>query len=104
MFVPGLLQIEKVVALLRDHYNDCKRKQIICKGAKPIPKWTVLPLHSTLTIEEQRRVFQRSSEGYRKIIVSTNIAESSVTVTDVKYGIVSMVSFIIQRFLIFILI
>ncbi|ELW47198.1 Putative ATP-dependent RNA helicase TDRD9 [Tupaia chinensis] len=46
----------------------------------------VYPLHSSVTLEEQNNVFLSPVPGYRKIILSTNIAESSVTVPDVKYG------------------
>ncbi|XP_061824859.2 ATP-dependent RNA helicase TDRD9 [Nerophis lumbriciformis] len=45
----------------------------------------VYPLHSSVTMEEQYGVFLPPVPGYRKIILSTNIAESSVTVPDVKY-------------------
>uniref|UniRef100_A0A3Q1C9R2 ATP-dependent RNA helicase TDRD9 n=1 Tax=Amphiprion ocellaris TaxID=80972 RepID=A0A3Q1C9R2_AMPOC len=47
----------------------------------------VYPLHSTVTLEEQNGVFLYPVPGYRKVILSTNIAESSVTVPDVKYVI-----------------
>uniref|UniRef100_H3DIZ7 RNA helicase n=1 Tax=Tetraodon nigroviridis TaxID=99883 RepID=H3DIZ7_TETNG len=47
----------------------------------------VYPLHSTVTLEEQNSVFLKSVHGFRKVILSTNIAESSVTVPDVKYVI-----------------
>ncbi|XP_029973303.1 ATP-dependent RNA helicase TDRD9 [Salarias fasciatus] len=47
----------------------------------------VYPLHSTVTLEEQNVVFLSPVPGYRKVILSTNIAESSVTVPDVKYVI-----------------
>lgn len=55
--------------------------------------WYILPLHSRVTSEEQSRVFQPISSlppdmrHYRKIILSTNIAESSVTVPDITYVI-----------------
>jgi len=49
-------------------------------------KWWVRPLHSTITTEEQESVFKPPPAGYRKIILSTNIAESSITVPDIAYG------------------
>ncbi|NXJ92746.1 TDRD9 helicase, partial [Corythaixoides concolor] len=50
-------------------------------------RWQVYPLHSRLTLDEQSNVFLTTAPGYRKVILSTNIAESSVTVPDVKYVI-----------------
>uniref|UniRef100_A0A8C6VEM3 RNA helicase n=1 Tax=Naja naja TaxID=35670 RepID=A0A8C6VEM3_NAJNA len=47
----------------------------------------VYPLHSSVTLEEQNNVFLAAVPGYRKILLSTNIAQSSVTVPDVKYVI-----------------
>lgn len=49
-------------------------------------KWWVRPLHSTITTEEQESVFKPPPAGSRKIILSTNIAESSITVPDIVYG------------------
>ncbi|RUS84472.1 hypothetical protein EGW08_007768 [Elysia chlorotica] len=46
-----------------------------------------IPLHSSITVEEQNKVFVKPAQGYRKIIISTNIAESSITVPDIKYVI-----------------
>ena len=45
----------------------------------------ILPLHGNLSTLEQELIFDRPPENKRKIIVSTNIAETSVTVNDVVY-------------------
>ena len=44
----------------------------------------VMPLHSKVTMEEQAQVFNMAEMGWRKIILSTNIAESSITKFSVK--------------------
>lgn len=41
------------------------------------------PLHSFISNEEQRRVFQPSRTNRTRVIVSTNIAETSITIDDV---------------------
>ena len=45
----------------------------------------ILPLHSALSASDQRRVFQKPPGGARKIVVATNIAETSLTIPDVVY-------------------
>uniref|UniRef100_A0A8C8AEG8 ATP-dependent RNA helicase TDRD9 n=1 Tax=Otus sunia TaxID=257818 RepID=A0A8C8AEG8_9STRI len=50
-------------------------------------RWQVYLLHSCVTLEEQSGIFLATVPGYRKIILATNIAESSVTIPDVKYVI-----------------
>lgn len=47
----------------------------------------VLLAHSKLPISEQRLIFDRVDEGQRKIILATNIAETSITIDDVKFVI-----------------
>jgi ATP-dependent helicase HrpA len=46
-------------------------------------KSRILPLYARLTATEQARVFARLSE--RKIIVATNVAETSLTIPGIKY-------------------
>uniref|UniRef100_A0A8K9V571 RNA helicase n=1 Tax=Oncorhynchus mykiss TaxID=8022 RepID=A0A8K9V571_ONCMY len=72
VFLPGLGEI---------HYMQEALSKLVRKRLQ------VYPLHSSVTLEEQNGVFLVPVPGYRKIILSTNIAESSVTVPDVKYVI-----------------
>ncbi|XP_071894342.1 ATP-dependent RNA helicase TDRD9 isoform X3 [Anas platyrhynchos] len=72
VFLPGLNEISCMHSCLTNMFNK---------------RWQVYPLHSRVTLEEQSNVFLTPVPGYRKIILSTNIAESSVTVPDVKYVI-----------------
>ncbi|XP_063255532.1 ATP-dependent RNA helicase TDRD9 [Prinia subflava] len=71
VFLPGLSEIRYMHSCLSDKYK----------------RWQVYPLHACATLEEQSKVFSATVPGYRKVILATNVAESSVTVPDVKYVI-----------------
>ncbi|MCQ4044094.1 ATP-dependent RNA helicase HrpA [Streptantibioticus rubrisoli] len=48
----------------------------------------VLPLYARLSHAEQHRVFQRPAQGaVRRIVLATNVAETSLTVPGIKYVI-----------------
>lgn len=42
-------------------------------------------MHSSLSVADQQAVFQRSQVGKRKIVLTTNIAETSVTIDDIVH-------------------
>jgi ATP-dependent RNA helicase DHX57 len=66
IFLPGTLEIDRCLGALRS-----------------VPRIHALPLHASLTPAEQRRVFPTASRGMRKVIASTNVAETSITIADV---------------------
>ncbi|KAI2667144.1 ATP-dependent RNA helicase DHX30 [Labeo rohita] len=45
----------------------------------------ILPLHSSMAVSDQQTVFQRPPDGQRKIVLTTNIAETSVTIDDIVH-------------------
>ncbi|XP_027888190.1 ATP-dependent RNA helicase DHX33 [Xiphophorus couchianus] len=47
----------------------------------------VIPLYASLPPAQQLRVFQPAPKGCRKVILATNIAETSVTISGIKFVI-----------------
>lgn len=73
VFLPGFGEIEEMRnVLLSEKHVDAK--------------WDIIILHSLISTEDQENIFKKPPINYRRIILSTNIAESSITVPDVKYG------------------
>lgn len=54
-------------------------------AAQHIDGAVILPLHANLAPSEQRRVFQSVGRNERKIVVSTNVAETSITIPEICY-------------------
>lgn len=50
---------------------------------RPLGRYRVLPLHSQVSPQDQRLVFNSVPWGCRKIILATNIAETAITIDDV---------------------
>ena len=44
-----------------------------------------MAIYAGLSTDEQMRVFQPAPRGYRKVVVATNIAESSITIDGIVY-------------------
>lgn len=73
IFVTGISCISRIDVYLKKHKHDSQLK--------------IIPLHAEIPMEQQCLVFDAPRNGERKVIISTNIAESSITVPDVKYVI-----------------
>ncbi|MFA6121428.1 MAG: ATP-dependent RNA helicase HrpA [Sideroxydans sp.] len=71
VFLPGEREIRDTAEALRKHQH---------KGIE------ILPLYSRLSIAEQDRVFKPAS-GMRRVVLATNVAETSLTVPNIGYVI-----------------
>lgn len=67
MFLPGVAEINRCCNMLKD--KDRNNQMVI------------LPLHSALLPDDQKKVFRQYGTK-RKVVVSTNIAETSITISD----------------------
>ncbi|ESR51327.1 hypothetical protein CICLE_v10030845mg [Citrus x clementina] len=79
IFMTGQDDIEKLVSKLEDKIQSLDEGS--CMDA------VILPLHGSLPPEMQVRVFSPPPPNCRRFIVSTNIAETSLTVDGVVYVI-----------------
>ncbi len=52
-----------------------------------VPPLLILPIYSQLPSDLQAKIFDKAPDGSRKCIVSTNIAETSLTVDGILYVI-----------------
>ena len=69
IFLPGVPEIRRLQQDLARSPNAAR--------------WLLLPLHGELPAQEQRKVFQRPPPSQRKVILATNVAETSLTIDDV---------------------
>ncbi|KAG5929652.1 hypothetical protein E4U53_002402 [Claviceps sorghi] len=76
-FLTGQEEIEAVQKLIDEYATTL---------ASNVPRIKVLPLYGQLSVDGQREAFQPVSTRFtRKVVLATNIAETSVTVPGVRY-------------------
>jgi ATP-dependent helicase HrpA len=68
VFLPGEREIREAQEALRKHHP---------------PHTEILPLFARLSVAEQERIFQ--PHGGRRIVLATNVAETSLTVPGIRY-------------------
>jgi len=78
VFLPGEREIREASDHLRKHLAQTQRSG---------PPAEILPLFARLSQQEQERVFETASErhGGRRIVLATNVAETSLTVPGIRY-------------------
>jgi HrpA-like RNA helicase len=77
VFLTGQDDIESSVAMLKEaNINFVTIRQ---------PALNILPFYAALPQEQQMKVFKPSSDGARKVVLATNIAETSLTIPGIKF-------------------
>ncbi|XP_050424039.1 dosage compensation regulator-like isoform X2 [Adelges cooleyi] len=76
IFLPGIELINGLYKRLmkNPYFENCE-------------EFRILSLHANLRTSEQRKVFEPVGPGVRKVILATNIAETSITIEDVVFVI-----------------
>ena len=69
VFLPGQREIMRVETMLQ----EVAARDVI-----------VLPLHGELSVEKQSEALQPDPQGRRRVVLATNVAESSVTLPGVR--------------------
>lgn len=75
VFLPGISEITKL-------FKKINESSFFSKS-----HYDIYPVHSKLPSLEQHKIFKRPPEHIRKIILATNIAETSITIDDIVYVI-----------------
>ncbi|CAL1172946.1 unnamed protein product [Cladocopium goreaui] len=73
VFLPGWGDIDTLQKRLAQNFDPKRFK--------------ILPLHSQVTPQQQQEIFEPAPSGVRKIVLTTNIAEASITVEGTEFVI-----------------
>ncbi|KAH3859109.1 hypothetical protein DPMN_101756 [Dreissena polymorpha] len=76
VFMPGYAEIQTL-------YDMLLSSPVF--GTRNRHRFKIIPLHSTLSSEEQHAVFSKPPRDVTKIVIATNIAETSITIDDVCF-------------------
>ena len=84
IFLPGEREIREAAEALRKHHFARGGGGAAARGASVLPD--ILPLFARLSVAEQERVFKPSG-NQRRIVLATNVAETSLTVPGIRFVI-----------------
>lgn len=77
-FLTGQEEIEAVQRILEENSPSCPAGSL---------KMKVCPIYASLPSSQQMAVFVPAPKGVRKVILATNIAETSITIPGIRYVI-----------------
>lgn len=78
VFLPGQEEIEQCIEVLQERQR---------KLGKKIRELIITPIYANLPSDMQSKVFEPTPRGARKVVVATNIAETSLTIDGIIYVI-----------------
>lgn len=81
IFLPGQKEIEEVQNALTLRMEEFERLE------KQVAPLLVLPCYSSLPQDKIQLIFEPTPKGHRKIVLATNVAETSITIDNIVYVI-----------------
>ncbi|RWS02705.1 pre-mRNA-splicing factor ATP-dependent RNA helicase DHX16-like protein [Dinothrombium tinctorium] len=78
VFLPGQEEIEQCVEILQE-----RQRKLVSKMRELI----IRPIYANLPTDMQAQVFEPTPPGARKVVIATNIAETSLTIDGIIYVI-----------------
>lgn len=78
LFLTGQEEIDTACEVLFQRMKDLGPK---------VPELIILPVYSALPSEMQTKIFEPTTPGSRKVVIATNIAETSLTIDGIYYVI-----------------
>ena len=103
VFLPGQEDIEGLQSLLEEHLPSIKgkinndinenddhdennnKKRRLQMDKASLKDFEIFPLYAALSADDQLKAFATTNPWIRKFVLSTNIAETSVTISGIKY-------------------
>lgn len=79
VFLTGMEECEQAVNLANAKLHD------LVESGKEVSDCLIVPLYGMMQSDDQRNVFEEVPDGCRKLVFSTNIAETSLTVAGVGF-------------------
>eukprot|EP00659_Diplonema_papillatum_P006179 gene6179-9459_t len=83
VFLTGQDTIEDCLRLLQDKVPTLEARKKA--GGTAVGDLLPVPLYANLSVERQARAFVPPPKGARKVILSTNVAETSLTIPNIRY-------------------
>lgn len=80
VFMPGQEDIEVTCEVIKE-----RLKTLSETSTTEIPELAILPIYSQLPSDLQAKIFRKADQGIRKVVVATNIAETSLTVDGIMF-------------------
>jgi ATP-dependent helicase HrpB len=84
VFLPGVRDIQFVQQQLQEKLNSAQFSSLSSTSTSTSSTISIHPLYGQLNDKEQQAAIQVTGKGQRKIVLATNIAESSLTIEGIR--------------------